>query len=1040
MENSKKSTSKNSKSAGGITIKKSNMSGLYSIGWSLMVFIIMFAMAKHYMQAADLKAVMSWWFMLIIIGLVFLPTALILFNRFAANGWMFAKTIGIAVSAWFVFYLSSFKIMKFTRTNCALALIICLALNMVVFYLYNKNGRNFIKIKECLTFDRVSLMIVSEAVFFAVLVIWCYLKGFNPSAYGTEKFMDYGFITAILKSEYMPAHDLWYAGEGINYYYVGQYISAFLVRVSGVGAGYGYNLMMMTLATFGACLPFSIVYNAMIFARIERDKKKDGPDKDKQSLVPAIAGIIAAVGVSVAGNMHYPIYKWIVPKLQRMNGEAVTNYWFADATRYIGYNPDVDDKTIHEFPCYSFVLGDLHAHVINIIFVLTVIALLFAWMMNRKPVMDISKTEGAPKVNWVREIFSPQLVMVMFFIGLFHMTNYWDFPIYTVVSGAVILFTNLITYRYKKEGWILTGLQALAFIVIGFIVALPFTLSFESISTAVAFCSRHSRFYQLLVLWGLPTTLVIIFFVKKIKDGLRNEEVKAYAHGGKKLNALERIFDAVDVTDLFFLILGLSSVGLVMMPEVIYVVDIYGGAYERANTMFKLTYQAYIMFAMCMAVIITKFLYYKAEKSLRVVGIVGLILFCATACYFFEACSAWFSNYYQTLDASAFMEEENEADVAGVEWINENVPDDSVVLEMCGLSYTYFNRISVFTGNSTVLGWQTHEWLWRSSGTDKEYPEAMTERHADIIDIYTSTSVSTVQALIEKYNIDYIYVGEAEHFDGYFSKSESDSDAGYFHGGYYKKINVNDELLKSLGKVTVIAEAGTGSAYETYIVKVDHTKTFDVDTIGEVEEVVAAPDYAYANPLTAAYENYEKVDFAGNTVASEAFTYDSDGKITQVANYDAAGDLISYTQYEYSEGKPSVIRDYLADGTQFGFCECKEFSGNNVLFAHYFYGDISVDANNYEYLFTVNLSYNDDGSLAKMEFSHQDGTTNTNYALSSISQIVFSYADEGMSSMAVNLKDGSSELYTYNYDENLNPVSATVTKADGTTGVITYTF
>ena len=54
------------------------------------------------------------------------------------------------------------------------------------------------------------------------------------------------------------------------------------------------------------------------------------------------------------------------------------------ATRYIGYNPDVPDKTIHEFPCYSFVLGDLHAHVVNVMFVLFLTGLLYAWMKRRQ--------------------------------------------------------------------------------------------------------------------------------------------------------------------------------------------------------------------------------------------------------------------------------------------------------------------------------------------------------------------------------------------------------------------------------------------------------------------------------------------------------------------------------------------------------------------------------------------------------------------------------------------------------------------------------
>ena len=78
--------------------------------------------------------------------------------------------------------------------------------------------------------------------------------------------------------------------------------------------------------------------------------------------------------------MHYVIYAQIIPLIEKLTGKEVSSYWFPDATRYIGYNPyREEDRTIHEFPCYSFVLGDLHAHVINVFLVLTVLGILYSW-------------------------------------------------------------------------------------------------------------------------------------------------------------------------------------------------------------------------------------------------------------------------------------------------------------------------------------------------------------------------------------------------------------------------------------------------------------------------------------------------------------------------------------------------------------------------------------------------------------------------------------------------------------------------------------
>jgi YYY domain-containing protein len=953
-----------------------NLGNIYKrVLWGLFAFIIVFIFDVKFMGMTDFAMVLVWWLVLLVLGLVFQPLAIILFKNFHDNGWMFSKTIGLSVSAWLVWYLSSMKLLKFKASGCYLVIALCFVINICIFKLYKKYSKNQIKLSEVYSVNKLTSMFNAEVIFFCFFALWCYLKGYNASAYGTEKFMDYGYLTAILKSEYMPAHDLWYSGGTINYYYLGQYISAYLIRISGVGAGYGYNLMMMTLAAMGFSLPYSIAYNLMKQNRIDLAKKgKQVSEKSKRTL-PAVCGMLAGLSVSIAGNMHYPIYKWIMPKVQRILGKEVDDsYWFADATRYIGYNPDVDDKTIHEFPCYSFVLGDLHAHVINIIFVLTVLAILLAWLINRKGSTKISLEAQKPiDIHMVRELFSPWMCMCMFFIGLFHTTNYWDFPIYFVVCGAIILFSNLKTYRYKLRAWILTGLQAVCFVLVGIVVALPFTLSFDSISTSINFCDKHTAWYQLLVLWGLPTFITIMFLIVKIVEcrkaskeknllvkeasnatGKKRSSNKKTLSADKELsektkrpNCIVRFMDSLSLSDLFVLTIGLCAIGLVILPEIIYVVDIYGGAYERANTMFKLVYQAFIMFAIVMAYVVVKHIKYY-EGMIKKLAVFGLVLLCCTFCYFFEACDAWFSSYYSTLDASAFLETEDAADLAGINWINENVEDDAVVLEMCGLSYTFFNRISVFTGNSTVLGWQTHEWLWRSSGT-KDYPEEMTERHNDIINIYTSSDVALVRSLIEKYGIDYIYVGGAEQVDGYASSSSEGISTSY-HGGTYLSINVNDKLLKMLGEVTVISEAGEINDYETYIVKIDPDIVIEEETVEDEDTVNLDEVYKDATPLVK-----HVMDADGNQLSYSECTYNESGYLIEEAYYDADGVYTGCSEYSYDGYVISSGADYDADNNLVGFWNYIDFDNNyKCTMQHYFASDDS-------WVKTVNTNYDSFG-------------------------------------------------------------------------------
>ena len=1024
------------------TINKLIPTVLMSI--AIVCFVCIFLI--KFMGKSDMAAMLTWWLMLMLIGMVFQPLSLMLFSRFYDNGWIFSKTLGIAFSSWLVWYLAGIKVIKFTRLNSVIGISICAVLNFVIFALYQKKSANRVNFKECYKTEKICAMIKSELLFFFVFSAWCYLKGYNPSAYGTERFMDYAYVTSILKSDYMPPSDPWFSGGFINYYYVGQYMSAFLIKVSGVGAGRGYNLMMMTLAAFGFSLPHSIAYNLMRFNRIEKSKRNIRPDEENRNFVCDFAAVLSGIAVSLAGNIHYPVYKWIDPVFKRIKGQEPSKYWFADATRYIGYNPDLPDKTIHEFPAYSFVLGDLHAHVINIIFVLTVVAVLLAWLMYRKPKMEIAKKEGCPdKIRFLQETFSPWMIVCMFFIGIFHMTNYWDFPIYFVICGAVVLFSNLIYYRFSLKALALTAVQAVAYVVVWILVALPFTLKFDSISSSINVVDRHTRPFQLAVLWGLPTALLTVFALVKIlefqadeekrkkteeENGEKDTESEEEAEDAdpenkkkkkKKRAALARFMDNLDTSDLFVLTLGLCALGLVLLPEMIYVVDIYGGAYQRANTMFKLVYQAFILFGIMMPYIIVNFRYFRLGKTLKRTGTVALILLCCTFCYFFEAVVAWFSSHYTTLDASAFLANESADDDAGIKWINENVPKDAVVLEMCGLSYSFFNRVSVFTGNPTVLGWQTHEWLWRSSG-NKSYPAEVSERHDDVIEIYTSSSVSRVQELIEKYNIDYIYVGEAEHMDGYVQISDSEISSRYYHGDNYKKIETNETLLKALGTVHMISEAQAGKNYDTYIVEIDHNKVFDTDTI------TAGGDYKEGAPSEAAYSGSEAyLDFKGNKITKTVYTYDADGLLLREENYKDKS-IVSCSVHKYEDGKPTITTDYDEKDNVYSFWNYREFDDfGRCTKMHRFKGDNS-------FWYTVETVYNSNGSRKSETLTYADDLHEF---------VVYEYDEkERLKSKTVtNDKTEDTEIWNYTVDEKSGyVVSAEKTLNGSSCFVIDYKY
>lgn len=725
-----------------------------------------------FLLKGDVWTFWTWYLLAAVLGCVGMAVTGRLFRSFEDKGWMFSKVVSIMITGFLTWFLVSVKILKFTTAACVG---IALVYGIICILAYEKQRRNGY---ECLPIDRLDLVYIEEILFFAAFLLWTYLAGFHPAAHGTEKFMDYGFMEAMMRSKTLPATDLWYSQGKINYYYGGQYFAVFLTKLSGTQVELTYNLMRTFVAGFAFVLPFSLVRQMTTDLQ---GRKVTGRKKQ----LPTLAGFLAGLAVSIAGNMHYVVYAQIIPFIQKLKGEEVSGYWFPDATRYIGFNPDVPDKTIHEFPCYSFVLGDLHAHVVNIMFVLLLLGLLYAWTKKVRNTTPSVEKLGRRKF-WMKQLLMPQILAAAMLLGMFHWTNYWDFVIYYVVTGGTVLFMNIICLKGDiRRILAVTIAQAIEIFAIATVIILPFTLQFTTMVQGVRMAQNHSLPHQLLVLWGLPTILTLVFVISLIIEKLKKLEHKS----------LYRLMKAVRTPDLFAVIMGLCAIGLVAIPELVYVRDIYENGNARANTMFKLTYQAYIMFGMTMAYVIFRLLFINCKKILKAVGVIGLVLLLWTCGYFGRSVDSWFGqvldpSQYKGLNATAFLETDFVEDAGAIRWLKENIQDSPVVLEANGDSYSNYERVSAMTGLPTVMGWYVHEWLWRNDVAD------LNEKSAEIETIYTSTDTQRVQELIKKYDIFYIFVGSCER-EKYGE-------------------NLNNAGLESLGEIVY-----QDPNYETYIVKIE---------------------------------------------------------------------------------------------------------------------------------------------------------------------------------------------------------------------------
>lgn len=790
-------------------MKKKRLSYAIPFGFlAIIVLLCAWSIAEKSIKPDDFAPFVEFWTVLLWMGLAFYPLAALLFRNFSDKGYFFGKVLGIVISGWLVWFLSSIHVVKFSRVGSIVILVLCAVANYGLAYYFCRKKKvsllAFLGLTDGSAVPAKALWY--EAAFFALFAALTYLKCFNPEAFGTERPMDYGFMMSMMKSDYMPPEDFWFSGTSLNYYYLGQFFATYLTKLAGCTVNYGYNLALMMTAALCTLLVYSLV--SRIFEVFLREREEDKKREGKKSIasqgmlcgaISRIAGVLSALAVSFSSSCHYFVYGRLVPIVREIMGLGEgKGYWFPDATRYIGYQREgTGDQTIHEFPSYSFVLGDLHAHVTNIIFVLTLLAVLFAWLLSRRDAMKKAVLGEAEPVNYKKEMLHPNIIMLSFFIGIFQMTNYWDFPIYFVVCGAVILVSNAVICGFSAKTFALTALHAAEFLVISFVTALMFTVRFDSMAKGIGLCDKHTELYQMIVVWALPFAMIIGYLVTTIKEEQqrRKERLTTEEHKNPFFAWLQHL----KISELFLLILGLCAIGLVLIPEVIYIVDIYSGDFKRANTMFKLTYQAFIMFGICMGAIIIRFLVLPKNGKQFAAGFIILFLLVENLGYFDNASHAWFGEYekqenYKSLDAAEFIYEDAPADAKAIAWINENIEGRPVILEANGDSYTLYNRVSFLTGCPTVVGWHTHEWLWKN---DVSLVDARAE---DVKAIYISGEPELAKMLLAKYNVEYLYVGKLER-EKYVSEYVFDYD-----------------YLRSLGEV--VYEDDGESYYQTFIVKV----------------------------------------------------------------------------------------------------------------------------------------------------------------------------------------------------------------------------
>ncbi len=780
--------------------------------------------------------ILVWWLLITSIGIAAAPLAFHFFRALPGRGYAFAKVLGwLAVG--YVYWLLA--ILGFvTNTFSAMAFIILLFACASWWFGRRADSSGATPLAWLRTEWRFALLV--EFVFLASFLAFAYYRAHNPEIDGTEKPMEFMFLNSILKSETFPPHDAWLSGFAISYYYFGYVLVAILTKLSGIQPSIAFNLGLTTLFALSATGAFGLGYALVKASENESHgaavRSRSGSDAAAYGIGFLSIFLLLIVGnlegsiesLHSAGYLSPQFVQWL--DINNLDTAPINktfvpsdNWWWWRASRVLNdHDPRNNDhvEVIDEFPSFSFLLGDLHPHVLALPFGLLGLASAFEILIGR----------GVFPFPFNRQNVW-RILLLGVIVGAFGFLNLWDLPTFGFV---VVASYALVEWRQRgMSRETLINVAKFAVVLGGLSVLLysPFYIGFQSQARGVMpVVPFKTPIQQYLIMFGLFDFILASFIGKLILkngdgfarvwgDALRfaillvlvpvliavgvilvlvlSPDLQAQVASALPINPagnipqqtvviffsrllaqpwvtllqiilissvgvliLPRSFatregDRRDAGIRFALLLALTAFTLTFGTEYIYIRDTFG---TRMNTVFKLYYQAWALFAMAAAFGVY-YLWRNLSRLPRVVFAAGFgLLFAVSMVYPVLAAPNRTDNFKgdATLDGMAQVQKYAPDEYAAIKWLNENAPDDSIILEAPGPQYSDWNRFSMGTGFPTVLGWAGHELQWRGNSVEID------QRNPDVEQIYKSLDANRAKDLLAKFNIRYVIITPRE--------------------------------------------------------------------------------------------------------------------------------------------------------------------------------------------------------------------------------------------------------------------------------------
>ena len=791
-------------------------------------------------------AAVTWYVVVLLLGWIVFPLVRFFFKGLVDRGYGFSRLIGLLLLAYFTWLAGSAGI-PFDRLTISIVLLALLIIGVVVAVL--RRGEIWQEIQE----NRRRFLII-EGLFLVLFLLDLAIRIGNPDLWhpwkGGEKPMDLSYFTAVVKSTIFPPYDPWYSGGYINYYYYGFVIAGVLVKWLGIEPAIAYNLILPTLFAFTGIGAYSIGWN--LFARLKPDENHTRSTEKRSNQ----AGLAAMLAVLIAGNLgtlrmfsqgfqrlaapdgvidgggFFQSIGWFFSGVMRFLSGTRLPYGFGDWY----WNPSraIPGDVITEFPFFTFVYADLHAHMLA----LPITLLVLGWVLS----MLFRKWE-TPSPGNLKATLSLASTMLFgaFVIATLRPTNTWDLPTYLLLAVFVLFYSVYKNaplpggFLPSVPDWLRRTLYSM--ILIGLLVAgvmlfyLPFTEKFgQAYGTIDVWKGDHSPLGSYLVQWGWQLFLITTWFVWETRDWLASTPASAIRRIKPYLGYLQVIIllFAMVVILLTLLgihigwlvgILGVWALALMLRPNqadgkrlVLFMtgtalvltlfVELFAlqGDIGRMNTVFKFYFQAWTLLGIAAAAALIWVL--PAVTSAWKSGVSAVwqgfmvILLAGAMLYPLTASADKIRDRMSAvapigLDGDAFMQSATyfdqgidmdlNQDYLAIQWMRENVQGSPVIVETNTVEYRWGNRFTIYTGLPGVLGWNWHQ---RQQRGFLDY-NGINNRLNEIPFFYQTTDIEQALSFLKRYDVKYIILGQMERT--YYSGAGLDKFASY-DGIYWKEV------------------------------------------------------------------------------------------------------------------------------------------------------------------------------------------------------------------------------------------------------------